>query len=177
MKRKEGSSINKIIIAAIVLIALFLIGLNVYSFLQIRSLSNELNISAAKLEERQQKLAELTKIEQKKEDLTAAFETLKKKIPLAPTENQVINTVEEYAEANRADLINLQIGKYKEDGELIQIPLNMSFKGRFSDLVKFLSTLENSERLIRIDGINLTKEADSKIRADIIALTYYKKAK
>jgi Tfp pilus assembly protein PilO len=177
MKKKESSSANTIVLFIIAILALLLVVLNISSLYQIQKTSDALNSSTIRLDEYNKRFSKLNKMVQEKEQLMASFELLSKKIPLQSFENHILNSIEESVKENKTELINLQFGDYKENQDLIQIPLTLTVKGKYSDLIRLFTELEDGERLVRIDGINLTKDEDLKVRADIIAFTYFRKAK
>lgn len=178
MKQNKSISISTIILSVFGIIALLLIVLCISSFYRLKNISDKLSLYTTTMEDNLKRNNELKEIERAEEELKMSHEILKKKIPLQSSEYQIIDSMNMYAKENNINLTNIQFGDYVENGDLNQMPLNLSFEGKYSDFIKLLTTIENGERLIRIDGISLTKNeaSDQKIRADIGAFAFYKKS-
>ncbi len=103
-----------------------------------------------------------------KEDLTSFYEAV-------PSRERFTSLIKEiFSLAGNAGLNIEQISYSPEalnDGKLLQYTLGFSIAGDYRQIKKFIFSLEQSRRIIAIEGLSLTGRRDSKKNSESVNLT------
>jgi len=176
MNKNAISRGGVLLIASTATIILLLV-LSVTKFSDIKKTISEIDEISATLRYNETRLKKLEAIKENQVELESAYDVLQKKIPDSPDKNKLIDQLNQYAKENYVVLSELDFEEEIEKDTFKELKLKIAFNGEYASLIKLLKTLDNGERLIRIDEIEISSTGDfSKIlRADITAVAFYNK--
>ncbi len=162
-----------------VFIILFVLILALLLFIQFNTFS-ELNASIENI-----KIAQ----DQAKEQLTVLYNTknlifsieetltyLEKIIPESPNESELIKHIYDSLVSPYGNITNVSFGQEQVQDNLIELPINITFYGRYADMLQLLNNLETGNRLIRIDNISILEGSAGfpHLRVEIKITSFYK---
>lgn len=127
-------------------------------------------------EENEKKLARLEALLLIEDELRHYFDALNKLLPKQADEAGLIQHINRLAEADGLDVAMIDFGDRVVNNNLNEMPMSLSLKGSFPQLVSFMKNVANGERLIRIDQIDIRHEeatADG-IIIDMEAVAFYR---
>jgi Tfp pilus assembly protein PilO len=173
---KKYSSNNSILLVLSGLVAVFLIVLIIFSLNKINKINDQIAVETKKLEENKQTLEMLKELELLRPELESANDILKKQIPDQPYEHGLIEYIHKLSENNKNNFVEIVFNERKKRDNLSEMPFSLIINGKYSSLLGLLDSIENGERLIRIDEIRIDSTGDGKgtISTFITANTFYK---
>jgi len=127
-------------------------------------------------EENEKKLARLEALLLIEDELRQSFDALNKLLPKQANEAGLIQHINRLAETDGLDVAMIDFGDRVVNNNLNEMPMSLSLKGSFPQLVSFMKNVANGERLIRIDQIDIRHEeatADG-IIIDMEAVAFYR---
>lgn len=166
MINKLTSNIILLILSGIVAVLLILLSITKYN--NINDTSLKIEQQTQKLQENRIRLARLKKLEVVRPQLEKALAFLKKQIPERPYEEQILQMLEQKSINNSSDFVLIQFLERVNSNSINEMPLQLTFGGRYKSLVNVLENMASGERLFRIEEIQMTK-TDNK--SDYIAAT------
>lgn len=104
------------------------------------------------------RLESLRQLSQKEDEMRAQMALLDQLMPCNPLEDDLIRSLQRSADAAEISMMHIRFGERIDsiDSEdYVEMPLNLSFEGRYVHLVQLLSHIENSPRAIRIDEVDM----------------------
>lgn len=127
-------------------------------------------------EENEKKLARLEALLLIEDELRHYFDALNKLLPKQADEAGLIQHINRLAEADGLDVAMIDFGDRVVNNNLNGMPMTLSFKGSYPQLVSFIMNIAAGDRLIRIDQIDIRREeatADG-ITIDMKAIAFYR---
>jgi type IV pilus assembly protein PilO len=127
-------------------------------------------------EENEKKLARLEALLLIEDELRHYFDALNKLLPKQADEAGLIQHINRLSETAGLDVAMIDFGDRVVNNNLNEMPMSLSLKGSFPQLVSFMKNVANGERLIRIDQIDIRHEeatADG-IIIDMEAVAFYR---
>ncbi|NLM09189.1 MAG: type 4a pilus biogenesis protein PilO [Clostridiaceae bacterium] len=88
------------------------------------------------------------------------YKTISGLIPNSLSEESIVIEIQNYAADASVTMLSVTFDPGIKKGDLIEMPLNMSFKGTYKGFLSLLSNILYGERLIKIDSIHIKKEND-----------------
>ena len=106
------------------------------------------------------------------QELLLRFDRL---VPAKPEESVLLGDLETAANAAGADFNQIHFDNLITQKGYVEMPLKLTFIGRYQELLNLMDRLQNGPRVIRIDEIKLDKGAQDslRLRADITASAFY----
>mgnify|MGYP001256740374 CR=1 FL=1 len=186
---KNAISRGGILLIASTITIILLLVLSVTKISDIKKTVSEIDEVNSTLGINEGRLKNLEDLNENLDELMDDFIVLSKKIPSSPDKNKLIGLLNQYASENDVllsqvdfDELNVEESMEESEGESEndtpnELKVKLAFTGEYASLIKLLKKLDNGERLIRIDEIEISSTGDfSKIlRADITAVAFYNK--
>lgn len=170
---------NTGIIVLIVLAAVIVFGGMFYAiFLKLADIGNVAIQAAAEnsaLEMEKVKLEQLEMLTEKDSAIAAYVNTCQKMMPSTPEESILLEYIQNAASEVMANIAQIRFDERAPGEKYTAMPLNISFEGKYTDLVNLLGKLRNGDRAIRVDGINvaLAENNTQTIKAEISGKAFY----
>lgn len=151
---KTGSIVGAIFVLASVVVFTFVA----------RPVASEVSVlradTASKMESVEAIKAQIQELEKAEQDLGLTTEVkrsqAKGSIPPDMDQDEVIRDVIDISEENDIQLKSIGFGKGSSNKEgLSTLSINASFEGNYSDLISFLKSLEENQRLFRVNSISV----------------------
>ena len=96
-------------------------------------------------------------------------------VPAQPEESVLLGDLETAADAANTDFNQINFDNLVAQKGYVEMPLKLTFMGRYQELISLVDRLQNGPRVIRIDEIKLGKDVQDPLllRADITASAFY----
>lgn len=167
-----------------------LVAIAIFSFYAIRptvitilSLQKSIDEQTSILNRLKEKVGNLTQGKQNYENLSGSVKKkLDNLIPNNPAIPQLINTITYAAARSEASVSGLQFqtielgessNSLNKDAQITPINVNLIAQGSYPNLMRFLSALKRTDRLISIHSINFVQPADASLIMSVNAKAYY----
>ena len=127
-------------------------------------------------EANEEKLARLEALLLIEDELRHYFDALNKLLPKQADEAVLIQHINRLSETAGLDVAMIDFGDRVVNNNLNGMPMTLSFKGSYPQLVSFIMNIAAGDRLIRIDQIDIRREeatADG-ITIDMKAIAFYR---
>ncbi|MGI6084345.1 MAG: type 4a pilus biogenesis protein PilO [Acetivibrionales bacterium] len=176
MNNKKSNSNISLLLAVSGLVVILLMVLNILSVNKINNISGQIKTEKAQLDQNKATLSELKKLEQYRPELENANEFLEKQIPDEPLEHELIEYIQNLTVKNKNVFVEIKFEERKENGNLFEMPFQLTVNGKYSSLLGLLDNIDKGERLIRIDDIIFISmgNADGLVNTTIMAKAFYK---
>lgn len=176
MNNKKNIPTSTLLLIVSGMVAVLLIVLSVVKFNHMNETSKTIEQVSATLESNISRLSKLKTLEKVKPDLERAVDILSLTIPDQPNESSLMELINSLSVDNQTEFARVEFSEIKQNNNLNEIPLRLSFSGKYASLIDLLSQLKNGNRLIRIDEIIISKSdsAINDIKADITAVAFCK---
>ena len=122
--------------------------------------------------------AHLRDLEQTKEQaaqLEQRLKLLESMMPAAPDEDRLIAVMRDYADSSGMELQQVRFKERAAREGYHEMPVEITFEGRYNELLYLLSDLQAGQRALRIDELKVGKGRQElpELKADIIASAFY----
>lgn len=99
-------------------------------------------------------------------------------VPAQPAEGDIIAYLEKLAQRAGTRLVQLRFERRVAAGGYTEMPLLLTFEGRFHEVMDLLTALKTGRRAVRLDAVKLGQGRDElpNIRVDIAACAFYRQA-
>ena len=96
-------------------------------------------------------------------------------VPAQPDESVLLDDLQIVANASSTDFNQIQFDNRVNQQGYVEMPIKLTFMGRYQELLNLVERLQNGPRVIRIDEIKLGKgnQDQLRLRADITASAFY----
>jgi flagellar basal-body M-ring protein/flagellar hook-basal body protein fliF len=96
-------------------------------------------------------------------------------LPPLPKENTLLTGMQDLGVESKTDLLEVSFGERIPQQGYDEMPLNLTFEGRYHGLLKLLDNLQNWQRNVRIDEVKIGKGKDDYpwVKADLTAAAFY----
>ena len=101
------------------------------------------------------RLESLRQLAEKEDEMRTQMALLDQLMPGNPLEDELIRSLQRSADAAKISMMHIRFGGRIDSEDYVEMPLNLSFEGRYEHLVQLLSHIENSPRAIRIDEVDM----------------------
>ena len=101
------------------------------------------------------RLATLKELSLKEDEMREELAHLEGLMPSLPLENQVIRQFQAAADEAEIEMIAVRFADRVNGEDFVEMPLNLTFEGRYRQLRMLLSELEKTERAVRVDDIRM----------------------
>ena len=175
MNNNKTMTSSRILLIASALTIVLLLVLSVFKISHIKETSSAIDNLNTVLHNNKDRLKNLELLRDYLPELENAYKTLNDKIPVSPDKPKLTDLLNKYANESNVTLIQIGFEEESEDDSLNEIPLNLSYEGEYTSIVKMLEKLDYGERLIRIDEIEIISMGSfsTNIKADISAAAFY----
>lgn len=176
MNNSKSSLNNPTLLILSGLMVLLLIVLIVFSINKINTISDQIEIETAKLDEDKDTYEKLKQLDLLRPELESANRVLVKQIPVEPSEHDLIEYIYSLSENNKNNFIEIEFKNRQEKEDIFEMPFSMNINGKYESMIKLLNSIANGERLIRIDEIQIESVDNVKglINTSITANAFYK---
>lgn len=169
---KKLSNSSKLIASMILVICV--ISLLVQQTISIKELNANIASEEKLLSSENLRLSNIVKIKNNYPHFQEKLYQLEASIPNFPAEESILASLQETSEETSTDFTKVTFGKVSTGDGLSQISLSISFLGNFMSLLELLDKIKGASRLVRFDGLNLSKDnVKNSLKADIQAVTFY----
>lgn len=158
---KKKNTLQLALIIAFSLVFIFFAYLIIREGLLIGKQTAEINSIEVLIGEKQVLLQKMKDAETRSAELEAQIAVLQKMIPEEPGQNHFLVWVQQISSEASMKLSNVSFGELVIEEGYMEMPVNLSVQGSFKNLLKLLSNLMYSERLVRVDDIDLTDSGGS----------------
>jgi Tfp pilus assembly protein PilO len=164
----------------VVLIVLFSIIFVLFVYLAIRqaahinALSSEISAVQREISQRRTLIAQLKELKTNEQFLRKQHDEISTLIPKQPYEGMVLMNLQKSADDCGIPMVMIRFEKRSEEGELVSMPLDISFSGSYPEFKDLLSEIMYGSRLIRINELDL-RVNDGMLEVDILANAFYSK--
>ncbi|MCK8817490.1 type 4a pilus biogenesis protein PilO [Natroniella sulfidigena] len=86
--------------------------------------------------------------------------------------SEFITKLEELVAKSEINLINFTSNDKLTNEQIVKLPLEASFVGGYRDLIEFVVSLEQQERLVTIEELKLKDTEEDKLRMDLLLIIY-----
>ncbi len=145
-----------LVLIVLAIIAVLVLGFFIYRQVMIRAdLLDEIEIERGEFARLQTRLAYLEDLRDRSDELEESLDVMALLIPEKPLEDELIVHLNDEAEAVGLDFIQIRFDERAEEDGYMEMPINLSFEGRYLQAIELLKSLAESERGIRIDDIRM----------------------
>lgn len=167
---------GKIVFAVVTVLILIIM-----SCLMVNSARSYITIQAdiahekSALDQEQVRLDQLEKLSRQDKEITASIEASKKLIPAEPKEDELIKYLQDKAYGASTDFLQIMFEPRITGKQYVEMPVKISFKGKYTSLMDFLKLVHDGERAIRVDNVSVktTSTDASEIIAELSASAFY----
>jgi len=119
------------------------------------------------------KLARLQKIQDAELTYISAIGALEAQIPATPQMAALIDDLTDLAKQTSVDWQGLTSGVPAPvpDTDYYQIPISLRIRGQFFEVLGYLYGIADMERVVRIDGVNVSPDQDPETNATALEVT------
>ena len=106
-------------------------------------------------------------------DTKKQLESLDKIVPAVVNIGEVLKEIDFLMKKRKITLVSLQPQPKVEEELYAKIPIRLQFKGSFVDIYHFLYDLETMDRMLVVEGMNISRRnLDEKCQAELTASVY-----
>jgi Tfp pilus assembly protein PilO len=176
MNERRGLNLREVLIAVGIVILIGLMGLAVYS--QYGKLQDARAAVAAEkqaIAAAQAKLAHLQALKANEVELRAQLAYMEKLIPSEPAEDQLLIYLQSAAKFAGIRLVQVRFQSRVVTEKYVEMPLTLTFEGRYTELLSLLNTLRNGSRLINVENVRIGQGTDlfPQIRVEITGRAFF----
>lgn len=171
---KKQQNVPFIILSGILIIALAIF--TAITAVDISEANSAIENEEQIYEANEEKLARLEALLLIEDELRQSFDALNKLLPRQADEAGLIQHINRLSEAAGLDMAKIDFQERVVNNNLNGMPMTLSFKGSYPQLVSFIMNIAAGDRLIRIDQIDIRREeatADG-ITIDMKAIAFYR---
>lgn len=171
---KKQQNVPFIILSGILIIALAIF--TAITAVDISEANSAIENEEQIYEANEEKLARLEALLLIEDELRQSFDALNKLLPRQADEAGLIQHINRLSEAAGLDMAKIDFQERVVNNNLNGMPMTLSFKGNYPQLVSFIMNIAAGDRLIRIDQIDIRREeatADG-ITIDMKAIAFYR---
>jgi len=119
------------------------------------------------------KLARLQKIQDAELTYISAIGALEAQIPATPQMAALIDDLTDLAKQTSVDWQGLTSGVPAPvpDTDYYQIPISLRIRGQFFEVLGYLYGIADMERVVRIDGVDVSPDQDPETNATVLEVT------
>jgi Tfp pilus assembly protein PilO len=172
-KKKSQRTIISVVLGVAILACMIFLLYNQTSTLQeVRAQVEQEEIALQQEEARLLNLIALSKQASELEERKARAEAL---LPPLPKENTLITGMLDLGVTSKTDLLQVRFGERIPQQGYDEMPINLTFEGRYHGLLILLDNLQNWQRNVRIDEVKIGKGKDDYpwVKADLTAAAFY----
>ncbi len=101
------------------------------------------------------RLENLRQLAQREDEMRTQMALLDRLMPGSSEEDSLIRILQRSADAAEISMVHIRFGERIDRDDHVEMPLSLSFEGRYQHLVDLLDNIENSPRAIRIDELEM----------------------
>jgi type IV pilus assembly protein PilO len=172
-KKKQQQTILTVVLGVAILACMFYLLYNQANALKEARAQVEQEESALQQEDdRLLNLISLSKQADKLEERKARAEEL---IPVVPNEDLLLTGIQDLADKSKTDLLQVRFEKRIPKKGYDEMPIKLTFEGRYHGLLILLDNLQNWERNVRVNEVKVGKGSKEypQVKADITAAAFY----
>lgn len=172
-KKKQQQTIITVVLGVAMLACMFFLLYNQTNALKEARSQVEQEETALKQEEmRLLNLIKLSKQAPELEERKALAEAL---IPPLPNENLLIAGIQDIADKSKTDLLEVHFDKRVSKQGYDEMPIKLTFEGRYHGLLILLDNLQNWNRNIRVNEVKVSEGSKEypQIKVEITAAAFY----
>lgn len=96
-------------------------------------------------------------------------------LPPLPKENTLLTGIQDLGDKSETDLLQVRFGERIPHQGYDEMPINLTFEGRYHGLLKLLDNLQNWQRNVRIDEVKIGKGKGDypQVKADLTVAAFY----
>lgn len=194
MKNLSGK--DKLILACLAVIGIFF----VYYELFINPMTKKISETKISIVDKEIKAEELKtmdnenkKLQREVAKLSEQYETDKRKLPIDIRDPEIQKDLHTLAQKNEAkvnsmtfdDMVPFEDTKNKvtnvkkqnvqaiQKGQLMMIPVNLTFNGNYTKIINLIKNIEEADRISELQSINVTKAREGGVDANVIVNYYF----
>ncbi|MEW6276901.1 MAG: type II secretion system protein GspM [Bacillota bacterium] len=150
-------------------------------FVQVNALRAAQDAAAgekAALARDQARLQQLSRLKEQAPLLRAQLARAERLLPAAPAEAALLNDIKDAANKSGARVVQIRFENRAAKQGYVEMPLKVTFEGRYQGLLNLLAELRAGPRALRVDGVKIGKGEQElpSIKAEITASAFYKTA-
>ncbi len=150
-----------ILLIVLAVIAVLALGFFIYRQVGIRAdLLESIEVEEANVAAAKTRLDYLQDLAARSDEMEESLEIMSRLIPDEPLEDELIVQLSAEAEAVDIGLIQIRFDERSEGEGYVEMPINLSFEGRYLQAIELLKSLADSERGIRIDDIRMGRGSE-----------------
>lgn len=101
------------------------------------------------------RLESLRQLAEREDEMRTQMALLDQLLPGSSEEDSLIRILQRSADAAQISMVHIRFGERIDRDDHVEMPLSLSFEGRYQHLVDLLDNIENSPRAIRIDEVEM----------------------
>jgi type IV pilus assembly protein PilO len=158
-----------------IVVFVFLIFLLYLQIGVLRSAWQDVSAEQSSLAHVQSVLQDRLAAKQQYEGLRELLNRFDRLVPAQPEENVLLADLERAADEAGADFNQINFDNRVNKSGYVEMPLKLTFTGRYQELLNLVDRLENGPRVMRIDEIKLAKDGQELLglKADLTASAFY----
>ncbi|KAB2951314.1 type 4a pilus biogenesis protein PilO [Heliorestis acidaminivorans] len=167
---------NKIVLALIAIVLFLLTAfLFYYQFGQLQVAREAVREEQQQLNQAKVRLQELVAIKANVDIMENNLAYLERRLPFQPRQDDIIKVLHSTAGQSGTHLTNLRFGNEASKDGYVEMPLTLSYEGRYHDVIALLQRFDQAERAFRVEEIKLSKGRGDfpELKADITAKAFY----
>lgn len=172
-KKKTQQTVLSVVLGVAILACMIFLLYNQTGTLQeARAQVEQEELALQQEEARLLNLIALSKQASELEERKARAEAL---LPPLPKENTLITGMLDLGVTSKTDLLQVRFGERIPQQGYDEMPINLTFEGRYHGLLILLDNLQNWQRNVRIDEVKIGKGKDDYpwVKADLTAAAFY----
>lgn len=143
------------------IIAALVLGYFIYRQVGIRAdLHDEIEVEADRVSAAESRLDYLKDLAARSDEMEESLEIMAQLIPDHPLEPELIILLNDAAEAVDIGMLQVRFDERIEQEGYMEMPINLSFEGRYLQAIELLKSLAGSDRGIRIDDIRMGRGSE-----------------
>lgn len=146
---------QKVVLIVLILFVIFAGYFVIKEFLRISELSSEINLLRQEIASNNITVNQLKQLKKTTDSLAEQDAEIKKLIPAEPLEEQIVSFLQNSSGASSLVPVTIRFTGKKENGNLGEVPMELSFSGSYRGFMNLLSYMMYGDRLFRIDGVKL----------------------
>ncbi len=178
-ENKQGINVRQVLIAVVCVVAAAVLVLVLYGqYGRLQEARTTVNEERQALELAEARLARLEDLKEEEDVLRARAAFAEGLIPEQPSEDVLLNYLQAAANQSGIRFVQIRFQDRVQEERFVEMPLTMTFEGRYQELLSLLQKLRNGSRLVNVENVRIGQgqELFPQIRVEMAGRAFYKQA-
>lgn len=170
---RKNSNILLLVITSLLLV--LGIALNFMQWNTLRDEKIRVEEAQQELDLAQSRLLAMMALEKNKDRLNADYDVVMGLLPSSPSEDGIIRDIQSGADLSGMHFVFIRFGERVKGEGYEEMPVSLSFEGKYHQVLHFLDYLQVYERAVRIDELRVDQSSSDaeKMMVSIVASAFY----